>query len=660
MSKRIRLIIPSTILMLSLLLAGCAAGGRAQNSGSSNFTGTGTVAKVSYTDSVESSGQIQPQRIASLTWSTSGSIARVNVAAGQSVKAGETLMSLDPGSVPANLLTAQTDLTNAKNALSQLTNPDASTVASAQSGLAAAYSSYQQAQASLSNAILSNQTANSPALYSGWQAANAALQTARNTLPLANASIDVQAYFQAVRDTSRLQSELKTAQDNASAHPSDAALAQKSTDLGAALLTSQTRQADLQTLLTAQTTGQVTDLSAKLSDYDSATRNFIGSVITDTTSGSVSLAQVQADLASKQSALISTQSNLTDQVNRRAGMNGKRCDDATISDYQKAYDLALAIYNHSDHTPNSPEFQALERASANLNWCTAVWSQPELSAADANIASTQAQIQLLQAQISQDQAQISDAGASVYGLAINLNTAWAAYQDATQKLNSAVTRLYELQRIPNADDLAAAQARLQAAQAAVDSLSLRAPYDGVVTSINYLPGDVVDMKSVAAVIVDRSKLVVDLQVDESSVVKLQQGDKATIVLEALPDKKLTGVLETINPVGSSSQGAVYYTVRVALDQADASILIGATADVTLQAGQPRDVLTVPVSAVQNDAQGEFVYRVAQDGSSQRVAVVSGQILANDQVVVSGDLKEGDSVGLIQSTTTGGGGRFFSP
>ena len=45
---------------------------------------------------------------------------------------------------------------------------------------------------------------------------------------------------------------------------------------------------------------------------------------------------------------------------------------------------------------------------------------------------------------------------------------------------------------------------------------------------------------------------------------------------------------------------VYYDVQVILDQADPSILIGSTADVTIQAGQPQDVLTVPVSAVGSD------------------------------------------------------------
>jgi HlyD family secretion protein/macrolide-specific efflux system membrane fusion protein len=138
-------------------------------------------------------------------------------------------------------------------------------------------------------------------------------------------------------------------------------------------------------------------------------------------------------------------------------------------------------------------------------------------------------------------------------------------------------------------------------------------------------------------------------------------------LEANPNLALTGKVSYINQVGTSNQGVVYYDVRVVLDQSDPSILIGATADVTIQAGQPQTVLTVPVNAVGSDTQGEYVFVIGSDGSSQQVTVVSGQILSNNTVIVSGNLKAGDKVGLLSSTSTGtnnnlggGGGRFFGP
>jgi multidrug efflux pump subunit AcrA (membrane-fusion protein) len=667
-NKRI-LAVMTFIVLAAMVLASCSAQANAQTGGSSgNFTGYGKVAQISYTDTVESTGQIQPQHITSLTFSTSGTVAQSNVEVGQTVKAGDTLMTLDPTSVPANLLTAQTDLTNAQNALIQLTNPDLSTIATAEKNLSDAYTGYQQAQAALSNAIISNQGATDSTLYSNWLDSKIALDSAQNNLPLANASIDVQSYYQAVRDTSQLQNSLTVAEDNAALHPTDPVLAQKVTDLKNAVSDSQTKESNLQAGLASDVVSLVNDLSTQLNAYDLASSEFIGQVVTATTNSNVNLASLQADLTSKQSSLLSAQSTLTDQQNKRASMNGKRCSDATIADYQDAYDRAVQRWDRSAHLVNSQEYQSLQTAAANLTWCSSYYSAAEIAAQDANIASTQAQIQLLQAQIASDQAQINDSSNSVYGLAINLNTVWAAYQNATQTLNNTVTSLYQLERSPNPTDLAAAQAKVQSAQAEVNSLTLTAPYAGEVTNVGYQVGDSVSPSTAAVVLVDRSKLYVDLQIDESHLVKLSQGDTATISLEANTSLALTGKVSYINPVGTSNQGVVYYDVRVVLDQADPTILIGATADVTIQAGQPQDVFTVPVNAVGSDTNGEYVYVIPSSGATQQVSVVSGQILADNTVIVSGDLQVGETVGLLSSTSTGtnngglggGGARFFGP
>ncbi|MFZ2098327.1 MAG: efflux RND transporter periplasmic adaptor subunit [Anaerolineales bacterium] len=667
--KKRTLAVLSFVVLAAMVLASCSAQANAQTGGASgSFTGYGNVTQVNYTDTVESTGQIQPQHITSLSFSTTGTVAQSNVQVGQTVKAGDTLMTLDPTSVPANLLTAQTDLTNAQNALIQLTNPDLSTISGAEKTLSDAYTNYQQAQIALSNAIISNQSATDTSLYNNWLASKTALDSALNDLPLANSSIDVQAFYQAVRETSQLQSAVDTAEDNASIQPTDTVLAQKVTDLKNAVSDSQTKESNLQAGLSPDVVTLVNNLSDQLNAYDLASVDFIGQVVTATGNSNVNLASLLADLTTKQSSLLSEQSTLTDQQNKRASMNGTRCTDETIADYQAAYDRAVQRWDRSAHLINSQEYQALQSAAANLTWCSSYYSAADIATQDAAISSTQAQIQLLQAQIATDQAQINDSSNSVYGLAINLNTVWAAYQNATQTLSDAVTSLYELERSPNPNDLAAAQAKVQSAQAEMNSLILTAPYSGEVTNVGYLPGDSVSQSTPAVVLVDRSKLFVDLQIDESHVVKLNSGDTATIILEANPNLALTGKVSYINPVGASNQGVVYYDVQVMLDQTDPSILIGATADVTIQAGQPQTVLTVPVTAVGSDTTGEYVYVIASDGSSQQVSVVSGQILADNTVIVSGNLQVGDTVGLLSSTSTGtnssgirgGGGGIFGP
>ncbi|MFN2216836.1 MAG: efflux RND transporter periplasmic adaptor subunit [Anaerolineales bacterium] len=205
--------------------------------------------------------------------------------------------------------------------------------------------------------------------------------------------------------------------------------------------------------------------------------------------------------------------------------------------------------------------------------------------------------------------------------------------------------------------------QLYQAQRTVDQLNLRAPFDGTVGAIYNQTYDVVSANTASVLVLNRSNLYVTVPVEEVKVVQLSIGDKATITLDALPDLTgLTGKVVSIDPVGTASQGVVYYNVMVELEQNDPRIILDATANVTIQAGDASQMLAVPVTAVQNDTDGEYVLVYNNDGSTRRVNVVSGQIQPDDTVVVSGDLKVGDQVVLVQSSsdTQGGPGGMFRP
>jgi multidrug efflux pump subunit AcrA (membrane-fusion protein) len=596
------------------------------------------------TATIGATGTVRPEQTAMLTWETSGNVDQVNVDVGQVVTAGETLASLNQSSLPQNIILAQSDLIAARNAVTQLTNPDFSTISNAEKALAAAYTGYQQAQTSLSNAIITNQNANDLALYNDWFNTKTSLDAARNNLPLANASIDVQAFYQTVRATNQLQDALTVAQESASAHPEDAALAQKVADLQMAVQDSLTKQNNLKAGLPSATINLVNTLSEKLSAYEASSNEFIGSVITDTINTSVNLAQVQADLAQKQSDLINTQTTLNDLTNHRQGMNGKRCDDSTIADYQKAYDQAQNAYNFTGHIANSNEFKLLQSAAANLTWCTSVWSASDIAAQDAKIASAQAQIQLLQAQITADQTQITDATNSVYGLAINLNNVWTAYQDASQQLSNAVTTLYELERSPNPDDLAAAQARLQAAQATVDSISLTAPFAGTITEVDVKPGDQVSPGSVAFRLDKLDRLLVDVQASEVDINSIQVGQPVNLSFDAILDKQYEGVVNQVPTVGDIIQGVVEFNVLVELLAPDKDVKPGMTAAVNIVVDQLTNTLLVPNSAVRV-VDGQRVVYILKDNQLQQVDVTLGASSDNQSQVLDGNLKVGDKIVL---------------
>ncbi|MRR30181.1 HlyD family efflux transporter periplasmic adaptor subunit, partial [bacterium] len=161
--------------------------------------------------------------------------------------------------------------------------------------------------------------------------------------------------------------------------------------------------------------------------------------------------------------------------------------------------------------------------------------------------------------------------------------------------------------------------------------------------------DLVNSGSQAAVVVNRSQYYVDVLVDETQISQIKTGDTAKVTFAAISGLEISGKVTSVDPIGAASSGVVNYTVRITLDKTDPQILIGATANVVITVSQPQSLMTVPVLAVQNDAQGEYVVRVV-NGSNERVSIVSGKIVGTE-VVVKGDLKVGDVVQVTASSST---------
>jgi HlyD family secretion protein len=204
---------------------------------------------------------------------------------------------------------------------------------------------------------------------------------------------------------------------------------------------------------------------------------------------------------------------------------------------------------------------------------------------------------------------------------------------------------------PDPDDVSAAQAKVDAAQATVNSLNIIAPFDGQVLSVDDRAGDTVNTGDLSINLADLNHLYVETQVDESDVANVKLGNQAEVTLDAVPGVTFTGEVSAINPVGEVVSGLVKYKVRVDLDKIEGETFLplGTTANVIIQTKAASATLAVPISAIQNDSNGEYVWVIQTEGSSARVDVVSGSIVG-DVVVVTGDLKEGDRLQLDNTSS----------
>jgi HlyD family secretion protein len=416
--------------------------------------------------------------------------------------------------------------------------------------------------------------------------------------------------------------------------------------------TSGTLSADQLSKLTWSTTGVVDSVHVQAGDQVKA-----GDVLAAVKADSVpaSVIQAQADLAASQQALddllnsgtpaaqaqlalVNAQDALTDAQNtvdrfryKRASQEQVENAQANLTLAQDQQDEAFKAYQRFKNYPADDPRRAqayttyyaaqksAQSAQSTLNWLTGGPTDSEVALADADLAVAQ-----------------------------------AAFDDAQREWE-------RLKDGPDAVDLAAAEARVAAAQATVNGMYIIAPFDGQVLAVETTAGDPVEADEAAIVVVNPNTLKVEALVDETEISQVSAGDPAEITMDAMPGTSLTGKVALIDPIGQSDSGLVKYTVFVAVDPTDQPVLYGATTDVTLLTSDPRTMLAVPLGAVQNDTQGEYVLRYAADGSLERVNVESDTV-SDDLVTISGELHEGDQVfvGTLASTSNNQGGFFGGP
>lgn len=143
---------------------------------------------------------------------------------------------------------------------------------------------------------------------------------------------------------------------------------------------------------------------------------------------------------------------------------------------------------------------------------------------------------------------------------------------------------------PNAEQLAALEARLSNARAQVASAEsnlasyeLKAPFDGQVMDINVSINETVGPETWAVIIADTSQWYIETSdLTELEVVKVAEGQQASIVADALPEVEMTGVVEQISRSYKVQGGDILYTVRLKVDDVDPRLRWGMTVEITFQ------------------------------------------------------------------------------
>ncbi len=184
----------------------------------------------------------------------------------------------------------------------------------------------------------------------------------------------------------------------------------------------------------------------------------------------------------------------------------------------------------------------------------------------------------------------------------------------------------------------------------VDDTIIRAPFDGIVTTKNAQPGEMISPLSVGGftrtgicTIVDMSSLEIEVDVNESYINRVEPGQPVEATLDSYPNWRIPAKVIAIIPAADRQKATV--KVRVGFEKMDPRILPDMSVKVAFQsAGETVTAqrrVTIPKTAVRQRDGRDIVWLV-RDGRLERRAITLGDVIG-DQVAVAAGISGGDRI-----------------
>jgi membrane fusion protein, macrolide-specific efflux system len=223
--------------------------------------------------------------------------------------------------------------------------------------------------------------------------------------------------------------------------------------------------------------------------------------------------------------------------------------------------------------------------------------------------------------------------------------------------------------------ISGAQASLNSAALSLQQISsvITAPTSGVISNLTLAPGVAITSQSsssssssnststqtLGTITIPQGTIQAKVNLSEIDAAKVKAGQKATLELDAFPDKTFTGKVLLIDTNGQTSSGVTTYPATIALDSATDSIYPNMAVTAKIITDVKNDVLLVPSSAIQT-SNNQSTARVLKNGQLTPVNIEIGG--SNDtQTEITSGLSEGDNVVTsILTQTTGSQNTGTSP
>ncbi|MDD4830547.1 MAG: efflux RND transporter periplasmic adaptor subunit [Candidatus Pacebacteria bacterium] len=181
----------------------------------------------------------------------------------------------------------------------------------------------------------------------------------------------------------------------------------------------------------------------------------------------------------------------------------------------------------------------------------------------------------------------------------------------------------------------------------LNDYTIIAPFDGVIAAMEVSQGDSIASISsygTIATIITKSR-VAEISLNEVDASKVEVGQKASLVFDAIDDLAIVGEVSEVDTIGTVSQGVVSYNVKILFDAEENRVKPGMSVSASIITEADQNLLLVPSSAIQGTEGYYYVETLSAEN------ILSGQNATGSEGVfsLSDPIQKSVEVGLSDDT-----------
>ena len=295
-------------------------------------------------------------------------------------------------------------------------------------------------------------------------------------------------------------------------------------------------------------------------------------------------------------------------------------NDISMQNAQMSYDLALTSYNNT-----SILYSAGATPRAQFDQARTAYEQATIALEQVRLGREQIMSSLEQAERSRE---------ILVG------------QISTENQDAAALGVSSAQSAANVISV-----QIQNTHSQLEDLRVTSPISGVVNTRNASPNELATMAIPSFVIIDTSRLNVEVRVSEAIINQINPGDEVGVVVRSLGPEVIQGAVATVAPGVDATNT---FGVTIEIDNPDGILRSGMFAEASFVREAAQGVVAIPIEAVLRNLQGQdYVYVLLADDTVQQVFVTTG-ISDGREVEIAEGLSPGDAVVVAGQTNISSG------